>query len=210
MNSPEQTGPANSPSAADAAVHIPTSEVLARMLDTAPGPNVTLAWLVERLGERSFGIIMLVIALVGMVPGVGAVAAILLVLPAIQMILGRKKLVLPRFVAARRISTARLARLVARLLPVLAWLERFVRPRWHTPFVATQRSLGLIMLLLGATILSPIPFIHVVPLLAIMLLAFSFLEGDGVLLCVALVAALLSIVITVAALWGTIEAGLQI
>jgi len=193
-----------------AETRIPTSVVLARMLDEAPGREVTLAWLIGRLGERSFGIIMLLIALVGIVPGVAAIVPFLLVLPAIQMLLARNEPVLPRFVANRRISGDRLARLVARLVPVLRWMERFVRPRWRTPFVTTQRVLGVVILLLSATILAPIPFIHVIPLLVIILLAFAFLEGDGILLCIALVAAIVSILGTAAALWGTIEAGLQL
>ena len=55
---------------------------------------------------------------------------------------------------------------------------------------------GVIILLLCATLLAPIPFSHIIPLLVIMLLAL------------ALFAAMLSLVITVAAVWGTIEAGL--
>ena len=41
-----------------------------------------------------------------------------------------------------------------------------------------------------------------------MLLAFALLEQDGVLLCVALVAAVVSVAISIAAVWGTIEVGL--
>lgn len=196
--------------AAGAGAHVPTSAVLVGMLAEAPGQEVTLAWLVGRLHERSFGIVLLLIALVGFVPGLGMIAPLLIAFPAIQMILARPEPVLPRFVAERRISTASLSRLVGRLVPLLRRLERLVRPRWRTPFEATQRLLGLIVLLLSVTILSPIPFLQVVPLLVIMLLAFAFLEGDGVLLCIALVAAVVSIAVTVAALWGTIAAGLTL
>ena len=193
-----------------AGTHVPTSAVLAGMLEEEPGPEVTLAWLVARLQERSFGIVLLLIALVGFVPGIGSVAAVLLAFPAIQMILARPEPVLPSFVANRRLSTERLSRLVDRLVPLLRRLERVVRPRWRTPFEATQRVLGLVILLLSVTILSPIPFVHVVPLLVIMLLAFAFLEGDGVVLCIALVGSVVSIAVTIAALWGTVVAGLQL
>jgi hypothetical protein len=47
---------------------------------------------------------------------------------------------------------------------------------------------------------------NVIPALAIMLIAFAFLEEDGVLLCIALAAAAVSLAITAAAIWGTIEA----
>ena len=70
------------------------------------------------------------------------------------------------------------------------------------------RSFGIVMLLLGATLLAPIPFSHVIPALVVMLLAFAFLEEDGVLLYLALAAAVLSLAVTAAAVWGTIEASL--
>ena len=44
-----------------------------------------------------------------------------------------------------------------------------------------------------------------VPVLVIVLLAFAFLEEDGVLLCIALAAALASLAITAAAVWGAVE-----
>jgi hypothetical protein len=87
-------------------------------------------------------------------------------------------------------------------------LERVVRPRWRTPFEATKRVVGLVVLLLGATLLAPVPFSHVIPAFVIMLLAFAFLEEDGVLLCLALAAATISLFVTIAAVWGTIEGSL--
>jgi hypothetical protein len=41
-----------------------------------------------------------------------------------------------------------------------------------------------------------------------MLLALALLEEDGILLCIGLLAVALSVVVTTAILWGTVEAGL--
>jgi hypothetical protein len=194
--------------AADGAVRVPTSIILEELLSDAPGDRITLEWMLDRLGERSFGIVMLLIALIGMVPGVSAIAAILLALPAVQMLRAHHGPVLPRFISAQRLSTQGLARLIARTVPVLRRMERFVRPRWVTPFEITKRVLGFVILLLAATLLAPIPFSQVIPSLVIMLLAFAFLERDGVLLCIALVGAAISVAFTVATVWGTIEVSL--
>lgn len=109
---------------------------------------------------------------------------------------------LPHFIATRRIPTPRLARLIERTVPVLRRIERLVRPRWGTPFEATKRVIGFIILVLCATLFSPIPFSHVIPLLVIMLLAFAFLEEDGVILCIGLFAEAMSLSITAALVWG--------
>jgi len=186
----------------------PTSVVLEGLLREAEGDEVTLDWIVANLRERSFGIVMLLIALVGLVPGIASIAGIVLALPAVQMVLARRAPVLPRMIATRRLSIRRLEWLVARLVPVLRFMERFVRPRWTTPFEATKRVIGVVIVLLSVSVLAPIPFSHVIPLMVVMLLAFAFLEEDGVLLVFAIFAALVSLGITTAAVWGSVEVGL--
>lgn len=187
---------------------LPTSVILERLLDEAEGETITLEWIVASLRDRSFGIIMVLISLVGLVPGIATVAGLLLAVPAVQMLLAHSGPVLPGFIAKREVSRKKFERLVVRLIPVLRWMERFVRPRWPTPFEMTKRLVGFVILLLCVTLLTPIPFSHVLPLFAVMLLAFAFLEEDGVCLAISLVLALVSIVISLAAVWGTIEAGL--
>ncbi len=61
---------------------VPTSIVLNKLLDEAEGETVTLDWIVERLRDRSFGIIMLLIAVVGMLP-------VFLLLPNLPLSSGR-------------------------------------------------------------------------------------------------------------------------
>ncbi len=124
------------------------------------------------------------------------------------MIKAHRGPVLPRRIATRRLSKERLARLIRRTVPILRFMERFVRPRWRTPFEATKRVIGIVMLFLAVTLLAPVPFSQFIPILVIMLLAFAFLEEDGILLCLALLSAVVSLAITVAAVWGTVEVGL--
>lgn len=170
-------------------MHRPTSAVLHDLLGEAPAEQVTVDWLLARLGDRSFGIVLLLLGIFGLLPGASAIAGALLVILAFQMIKGRSGPSFPRRVGDRRIPTRRLAVLVDRVVPVLRWLERFIRPRWATPFVATRRAVGAVILLLGASLFVPVPLSNIPPALAIMLLAFAYIEEDGVLLCIALVIA---------------------
>jgi hypothetical protein len=84
-------------------------------------------------------------------------------------------------------------------------VEQVIRPRWQTPFQTTKRLTGITMLLLGITMISPVPFGQALPALVIMLLALAYLEEDGVALLVALVAALSSLAVTAATVWGIVE-----
>jgi hypothetical protein len=84
------------------------------------------------LRKRSFGIIMLLLALVAIAPGLLIVAGLLLMIPAFQMIAGKPAPVFPRRIATRSLPTKHFAAVVQRSLPVLRYLEKVVvHPRWH-------------------------------------------------------------------------------
>ena len=175
------------------------------MLDRAEGARVSIGWLMEQLGRRSFGLTLLVMAVIGFLPGASAIVGLLVAWPAVQMVLGHDVAVLPRLVARAQIGVDRLARVIRIVAPRLAWVERLVRPRWPTPFQTTKRLTGIVMLLLGLSMISPVPFSQVVPALVVMLLALAYLEEDGIALLIALIAALASLAITAATVWGTVE-----
>jgi hypothetical protein len=46
-----------------------------------PAKHLTVEWLVAGFGDRSFGVIPLVLALLSLLPGVSAVAGVLLMVP---------------------------------------------------------------------------------------------------------------------------------
>jgi hypothetical protein len=73
----------------------PTSVVLHDLIGAAPGKTVTLGWLMGRLGDRSFGIVLILLALLGLLPGVSAFAGVLLAVPAFQMMPGASRPCLP-------------------------------------------------------------------------------------------------------------------
>lgn len=184
---------------------VPTSVHLLRMLDRAEGARVPVGWLIDELGERSFGLTLLVMAIVALLPGASTIVGLVIAWPAIQLMLGHDAARLPRAMARREIAVARLERIIAVLAPRLAWVERLIRPRWPLVFEAARRLVGLAMLLVGLTLISPVPMSQVVPALVIMLLALAYLEEDGLALLLALFAALCSLAMTGAMVWGAVQ-----
>ena len=182
----------------------PTSQVLAQLVAGAQDETVSLAWLIAHLRERSFGIVMLILGVVALIPGVSGFVGVLLAIPAFQMMMARRGPVFPRFLARRSIPTRRFARLVARIDPVLIRMERVIRPRWPTPFESTKRVVGFVLLLLGLALLAPIPFSQMIVALAIVLLSFAYLEEDGLALCIGLAAALATLAATAATVWAAV------
>jgi len=179
--------------------------VLQRLHDEVPTDHFTLGWLMGSLQKRSFGIVMLLLALVAMAPGISMVAGLLLMIPAFQMIAGRPSPVFPRFITARPLPTRHLAALVQRAVPVLRFLEKVIHPRWPTPLEATKRLVGTIIVILSITLVStPIPLSNVVPAAVIALISLAYLEEDGLLLSIALLNAVVVVALELTVVWETI------
>ncbi|MDZ4734827.1 MAG: exopolysaccharide biosynthesis protein [Rhodospirillaceae bacterium] len=195
--------------AADAATsdaYVPTSVALERLIAAAPADEVRVDWVVNRLDQRSFGLMMLVLGVFGLIPGITSLAGILLLFPAVQMILGREHPALPNFVAGWRIRTARLQGTLAHVRPLLQRMERIVHPRWLNPFGKSRRLVGIVVLLLAITMLPPVPLFHIVPASAIILISFAYLEEDGLLLALGMAAAAISLAVTGVTVWGALHA----
>ena len=198
MRSPE---PSKAPP--DAASHVPTSVVLQELLDGAPADHFTLDWLIDSLPDRSFGIVMFLLAVLAMVPIGSIVPGLLLAILAAQMTVGRPGPAFPRRIATHPLPTRHLVRMGRQPILVLKSLERVIRPRWPMPFGATKRVIGIVVFLLTCLILlAPVPLTNVPPAADIALISLAYIEEDGVLLAIALVGALILLAIASAAVWG--------
>jgi hypothetical protein len=186
----------------DAPVLALASAILQRLHDEAPKDRFTLGWLMGTLHRRSFGIVMLLCAMVAVAPGVSMVAGVVLMITAVQMIEGRLAPALPSGIAARPLPARHLAAVLQRSLPVLKYLERVTHPRWPTPHEATKRIVGIAVLVLSiAVVFTPLPLSNIPPALAIALIALAYLEEDGLLLMVGLVAGVVVMALQGFAVW---------
>jgi hypothetical protein len=105
----------------------------------------------------------------------------------------------------RRLPTKQLLWLCDRAIDVLKYLEKAVHPRWPMTFEMAKRAVGVIVLLLTAVLLlTPVPLSNVAPAAVISLISLAYVEEDGLLLSVALLAAIVLVGIESAAVWGTI------
>lgn len=166
---------------------------------------MSVNWIMEQLGDRSYGLTLLVMAIVAVVPGGSTVIGVLIAWPAVQLAMGRHAPLLPGFLGRRRISVEKLARTIRFIVPRIRWIETLIRPRWPRGFATGRRLTGILVLLLGLTLILPVPFSHIIPAVTIMVLAIAFLEEDGVALTVFGLAGLGSLVFSVSQIWGALE-----
>jgi hypothetical protein len=175
--------------------NVPTSVALAQLLEQAPRDRVSLGWLIDHLQKRAFGLLLLILSLLGLAPGVATIIGLVIAIPAVELMLGREAPTLPRFLTKRSISTDKFTAAVNRLIPFFRTMETIVRPRFQLPFRMTNELVGLLVFVLAITLFAPFPF-NIVPTLVIMLISFSYLQEDGVFLCISFVAAILSLAFT--------------
>jgi hypothetical protein len=104
---------------------------------------------------------------------------------------------LPKFLADRGPHRHALARFDHRISPLLAWLEKFVRPR--LPVVLDHRMAsmftGLLLVLLGLLLSLPIPLTNFLFGGLLLLFALALLERDGALMLVGWIAGAIAIAI---------------
>lgn len=189
---------------------IPVTATLLDLVNNLPGEHFTIEWLLGRLDRRSFGIILLVMSLVAMVPGISLLIGPLLAIPAFEMILGRSGPSFPRRIAVYPLRSSALTGVVRRALPLLAMLEKIVHPRWPISPGLSRRAAGLAILALSGLFLAPLPLIQIVPALLVALIALAYLEEDGLLLCLSLLGAFVLMAVATAAVWGAILGAIHI
>jgi hypothetical protein len=186
------------------------SDLLDHLSRTWPHERVSLGDVTRLLGERGYGVLMFVLVLPGAVPGVASIAAIPLALVAVQLAIGLPRPWLPRFLAARSLSRAEFARMVARVIPYLTRIERLLRPRF---MVLTgplgERVLGVVCLALALLLAVPILFNWplVVP---IALMSLAVIERDGVFAAIGLAVGCIVIGALFGLGWVSLQEGLQL
>jgi hypothetical protein len=182
------------------------SALLQELHDCAPAGHFTLEWLTTSLRKQSYGAMIFLLAILAAAPGISMAAGLLLLVPTVQMIAGRPAPKFPRWIARRPLPTEKLRAALARAIPVLKAVETAFHPRWPMPPIATSRIVGLITMSLTARlIIMPLPLSNILPAALIALLSLAYLEQDGVMLTVVLLAGLIVAALDTAALWSLIH-----
>ncbi|PSM50148.1 exopolysaccharide synthesis protein exod [Chroococcidiopsis sp. CCALA 051] len=183
-----------------------TSRLLRQFLERhAEQEYVSLGELVVELGDRAYGPLLVICALPEALPlpvaGVSAIIAIPLMLVSAQLSLGFSRPYLPKWLAKRRWKQKNLAKVVEKGLNYLAKAEKIVRPRWG--FITSrlaQRLLGLFILLMAIIIALPIPLGNMLPAIAIVVISLGMSEGDGLLVVMGVLAAIVILAVMVSAI----------
>lgn len=186
-----------------------TVDILLSALEGDASPRMTIGELIDSLGDRAFGVLILLCALPNCVPappGLSTITGAPIVVFAIQLILGSRHPWLPAFLRNRSLSRQDLRNLVGKAEPYIRKLERLSRPRLSVLVDGpAERLAGLVILLLSVILVLPVPLGNLFPAVAIALIAVALMEQDGIAILVGYVAAVASSALAFAVIVIVIE-----
>ncbi|MEO1488477.1 MAG: exopolysaccharide biosynthesis protein [Pseudomonadota bacterium] len=167
--------------------------------------EISIRSVIEEFGSRSFGPVMLILALIGMlptggIPGVPTAVAVTIALVSLQLLWGKSQIWLPGFIANRSVPSKKLTGATDKLDLVGEQLDKIAKGRlqWFAQGTAL-RAVGATIVLLCCfiPILELVPFAAAGPFAAIAILSLALIVSDGLLV---LIGCLVSLGVLVSAL----------
>ncbi len=152
--------------------------------------KVSLDTVMDAVGRRSFGPILVLVGLiilaplVGDIPGVPTLMALVIVLIAGQVLLQREHLWLPRWLLERSIASDKLKKAIKWLRKPARFIDRLLRPRlqYVTQVIGIQAT-ALLCIIIAAALppMELIPFSANAAGIALTALGLALIANDGAL-----------------------------
>lgn len=166
------------------------------------------------MGDRAFGAMMLIFALPNILPlppGTSAFLGAPIVLFSGQLALGYRRPWVPRWLAARSMTSADFRAIVERILPVMERGERLLHPRLMMLTARpAEQLLGALCFILAVVLALPIPLGNLLPGLSISIIALGLIEHDGLAIVVGVVIGVVSLAIGIVAAIAVVVFGLKL
>ena len=158
--------------------------------------RVSVRDVVDAIGGRGFGPIIFVIALLGAsplggIPGVPTLFAVLVILIAVQILLGWQSFWIPDRIGDRAVEQEKVTRSVRKARPVAQWMDRHFGHRLEA-LTGQPAQIAAACVVVGLCLMIPplevVPFAALIPFAAIALLGLAITVRDGMLMVVAFAA----------------------
>jgi hypothetical protein len=172
--------------------------VIASVLDEAEIRPVSLGDLIDRTADRGYGLLLLLLGLPMLIPflppGSSTVVGPVYAAFAVQMLTGARHPWVPQRLRNRVMARSTIRALRGRGLPLIRLVERLSRPRglWISERVVL-RAVGVMVLLMGLVLLSPLPFLNTLPALSVMLIGVGLLNRDALFVTAGMAVGLISL-----------------
>lgn len=153
--------------------------------------SIPLSELINNLGSKGFGLLLIFLSLPSALPvpapGYSTPFGIAIALIALQLILGRSSLKLPKSLEKIEFKAGITRKILQYAIGFLDKTETFIKPRWpQMQSKKMQVLIALTLMLLATLMIFPIPMTNTLPAMIIFLMAISLSENDGLLTLISL------------------------
>jgi hypothetical protein len=148
------------------------------------GPSI--AEITAAVGEKGFGLLLLVLSLPSALPlpapGYSTPFGIVIALIALQILLGRKTVWLPKRLKKIRIKPVLAKKMIGVASGFLRKIEHLIKPRqrWIRSR-SGQSGLAIVIIIMACLMMLPIPLTNTFPALVIFMIGVGLAEEDGLL-----------------------------
>lgn len=168
------------------------TEALKRLEQAGEGEQLSVADMVQSVSDRGFGPLILLPALItflptGGIPGVPAIAAIIIVIVSTQMLLGWSDPWLPKRLMRLTVERERFVGLLRKSHVVTERVDKVIRPRLQWVVSSKgSRLIGFMTILVALSMIPTglIPFLTALPSGFLVMLSVGLVARDGVLVLV--------------------------
>lgn len=179
---------------------IQLTDILKKINDNIEGNTVKIKTIVEVFENRGYGPLLLAPALItllptGGIPGVPTLAAIMIIIFAFQIIIGKKSPWLPKKLKEKTIEVEKLNRTIKKITPYTKKIDQYIKPRMEQ--LTTENAIKIISVFcIGLALCQPLlefmPFVAAIPAFSIAIFAVGISAHDGLLILMALTTSVMS------------------
>lgn len=156
------------------------------------GAKVSVEEIVDAIGRRSFGPLLLVAGILGMtpvaaVPGAPTTIAVVTLLVSLQLLFGRDSIWLPRFLLKLAVKSERLKKTVKVAAKPARFVDKLIKPRLQTltkPMADRFVALCCAVLAVLTPPLELLPFVAFFPAAAVAIFGLGLIARDGLLVLI--------------------------
>lgn len=156
-------------------------QIMRRLSDDGGERGLTLGEIRDRLDERAYGLLVMLLAIPCLVPGlygVPQVVGVVIIIVAAQLLIGREEPWLPLWVLRLHARASWLKAMADFAETRLGWIDRLSRPRLRQFSTGAGERLAAAFMIL-ATLTIVLPMTNTIPSVALSLLAVGLIQRDG-------------------------------
>lgn len=187
------------------------TEILSELSQGDPEDTLKLDEVNRQLGDRAFGVVLLIFSLPNClplpgIPGLSFITGLPVIFFAAQLTLGLRAPYVPKWLRNKNLKKGQLAKLAAISGRYLHWIERGLKPRLVTLVSGIpERLIGLVSLCLAILLSLPVPMGNMLPGIALAVLALAISGRDGVFAIFGYILSIAAVAWVAFLFWGGLE-----